>query len=85
LVTFRRVNLLDKAYWKGASNRFDLIVCSNLLVFMSNPGVRQLVTNLANSLREGGYLMVAPDEESLVISPQLRQETEHISFFQKIG
>ncbi|MGE0129110.1 MAG: protein-glutamate O-methyltransferase CheR [Blastocatellales bacterium] len=85
LVTFRRVNLLEKAYWKGMSNRFDLIVCSNLLVFLSNAAVRQMATNLVNSLREGGYLMVAPDEESLVISPQLKQTKEHISFFQRSG
>ena len=85
LVTFRRVNLFEKAYWKGLPNRFDLIVCSNLLVYMSNTAVRQTVTNLVNSLREGGYLMVAPGEESLVISPQLRQSEERISFFQRAG
>lgn len=85
LVTFRRINLLDKVYWKGAPNRFDLIVCSNLLVFLSNTAARQMATNLANSLREGGYLMVAPDEESLVISPQFKQTRERIPFFQKLG
>jgi chemotaxis protein methyltransferase CheR len=85
LVTFRRVNLLDKAYWKGMPNRFDLIVCSNLLVFLSNAAARQMVTNLVNSLREGGYLMVAPGEESLAPSPQLKQAKEHISFFQRSG
>jgi len=85
LITFRRVNLLEKAYWKGMSNRFDLIVCSNLLVFLSNTAVRQMVTNLVNSLREGGYLMVAPDEESLVVSSQLRQAKERIPFFQRAG
>jgi len=85
LVTFRRVNLFEKAYWKGMPNRFDLIVCSNLLVYLSNTAVRQTVTNLVNSLREGGYLMVAPGEESLVISPQLRQSEERISFFQRAG
>ncbi len=85
LVTFRRVNLLERAYWKGMSNRFDLIVCSNLLVFLSSAAIRQMVTNLINSLRVGGYLMVAPVEESLVISPQLRHAVDHISFFQKSG
>jgi chemotaxis methyl-accepting protein methylase len=85
LVTFRRVNLFEKAYWKGMPNRFDLIICSNLLVYLSNTAVRQTVTNLVNSLREGGYLMVAPDEESLVISTQLTQVNEHNSFFQRAG
>jgi chemotaxis methyl-accepting protein methylase len=85
IVTFRRVNLFEKAYWKGMPNRFDLIVCSNLLVYLSNTAVRQTVTNLVNSLREGGYLMVAPGEESVVISPQLIQSEEPATFFQRIG
>jgi chemotaxis methyl-accepting protein methylase len=85
LVTFRRVNLLERAYWKSIPNRFDLIVCSNLLNYLNNAAARQTVTNLTNSLREGGFLMVAPDEGPLVISRQLRQSKEHISFFQRIG
>jgi chemotaxis methyl-accepting protein methylase len=84
-VIFRRVNLLERAYWKSMPNRFDLIVCSNLLSFLSNMAARQTVTNLANSLREGGYLMVAPDEEPLVLSPQLIRAKEPGSFFQKAG
>ncbi len=85
LVTFRRVNLLEKAYWKSVPNHFDLIVCSNLLTFLSSTAARQTVMNLTNSLREGGYLMVAPEEESLALSRQLRQSKEHASFFQRIG
>lgn len=84
-VTFRRVNLLERAYWKSVPNRFDLIVCSNLLTFLSNTAARQMVTNLTNSLREGGYLMVAPGEESLVVFPQLAHAKDHLSFFQRPG
>jgi chemotaxis protein methyltransferase CheR len=84
-VTFRRVNLLERAYWKSVPNRFDLIVCSNLLTFLSSTAARQMVTNLTNSLREGGYLMVAPGEESLVVFPQLTHTKEHLSFFQRPG
>jgi chemotaxis methyl-accepting protein methylase len=84
-VIFRRVNLLERAYWKSLPNRFDLIVCSNLLTFLSNAAARQTVTNLTNSLREGGYLMVAPDEEPLIVSPQLIRAEEHLSFFQRAG
>jgi chemotaxis methyl-accepting protein methylase len=84
-VIFRRVNLLERAYWKSLPKRFDLIVCSNLLAYLSNMAARQTVTNLANSLREGGYLMVSPAEESIVVSPLLIRAKEHISFFQKAG
>jgi chemotaxis protein methyltransferase CheR len=85
LVTFRRVNLLERVYWKGMSNRFDLIVCANLLVFLGHTAARQMVANMTQSLREGGYLMVAPNEEALVVSPLLRQIKEHDSFFQRSG
>jgi chemotaxis protein methyltransferase CheR len=84
-VTFRRVNLIERAYWKSMPNRFDLIVCSNLLTFLSNAAARQVVTNLTNSLREGGYLMVAPGEETLVVFPQLTHAKEHFSFFRRPG
>jgi chemotaxis protein methyltransferase CheR len=83
LVTFRRVNLLERVYWKGMSNRFDLIVCANLLVFFGHTAARQMVGNMAQSLRQGGYLMVAPNEGSLVVSPLLSQLKEHESFFQR--
>src|SRR5262249_56125480 len=36
-VTFRRVNLLERAYWRRIPNRFDLIVSSNLLPFFPTP------------------------------------------------
>jgi chemotaxis protein methyltransferase CheR len=84
-VTFRRVNLLERAYWKSIPNRFDLIVCSNLLTFLSSTAARQMVTNITNSLREGGYLMVAPGEESFVVFPQLTHAKAQLSFFQKPG
>src|SRR5215475_3651623 len=84
-VIFRRVNLLERAYWKSMPNRFDLIVCSNLLTFLSSTAARQMVTNITNTLRAGGYLMVAPGEESLVVFPQLTQAKEHLSFFQRPG
>ncbi|MBO0861693.1 MAG: hypothetical protein J2P21_25050 [Chloracidobacterium sp.] len=84
-VIFRRVNLLERAYWKSKPDRFDLIVCSNLLSFLSNMAARQTVANLANSLREGGFLMVAPGEEPLVLSPKLIRAKEPGSFFQKAG
>jgi chemotaxis methyl-accepting protein methylase len=85
LVAFRRVNLLERAYWRSVPSQFDLIVCANLLTFLSGSAVRQTVANLTKSLREGGYLMVSPDEESLVISPHLMLSKEHISFFQRVG
>lgn len=83
-VTFRRVNLFEKLLWKSLAGRFDLIVCANQLMYMNNMAARQLVGNLVNSLRSGGYLMVAPAEMSLVGAPHLVQLVACPSFFKKM-
>lgn len=83
LVAFRRVNLLDAIFWKGVSSRFDLIVCSNLLLYLHGMAARQMVERLSRTVREGGYLMVAPAESSLVEHPRLKPVPECPSFFQR--
>lgn len=84
LVTFRRVNLLDRVFWKGVTQRFDLIVCTNLLLYLHGAAVRQMVARLSQALRPGGYLMVAPAECSLAEHPALRPLRECPSFFRRI-
>lgn len=83
-VTFRRVNLFEKLLWKSLAGRFDLIVCANQLMYMNNAAARQLVGNLVNSLRRGGYLMVSPAEMSLVGAQHLVQLVASPSFFKKM-
>ena len=85
LVTFRRVNLLDGIFWKGIGGRFDLLVCSNLLLYLHSAAVRQMVERLSRSLREGGYLMVAPGEVSLVEHSRLKPVKECPSIFRRTG
>jgi chemotaxis methyl-accepting protein methylase len=84
VVTFRRVNLLDRVFWKGVSGRFDLIVCANQLQYLHSAATRQMTINLAGALRPGGYLMVAPSEIDLITSSQLIQLRESNSFFQRV-
>ncbi|MBK9316408.1 MAG: hypothetical protein IPM55_19515 [Acidobacteria bacterium] len=84
-VAFRRVNLFDKLLWKSLAGKFDLIVCANQMMYMNNSAARQLVGNLVQSLRVGGYLMVAPAEVSLVNSLYLTQIISCPSFFRRIG
>jgi chemotaxis protein methyltransferase CheR len=85
LVAFRRVNLLDAVFWKGIANRFDLVVCSNLLLYLHGMAARQMVERLSRTVREGGYLMVAPAESSLVEHPRLKPVAGSPSFFQRTG
>lgn len=83
LVTFRRVNLLDAIFWKGVAHRFDLITCSNLLLYFHNVAARQMVERLSRSLREGGYLMVAPAESSLVEHARLKPVKDCPALFRR--
>ena len=83
LVAFRRVNLLEAVFWKGITGRFDLVVCSNLLLYLHGMAARQMVDRLSRAVREGGYLMVAPAEASLVEHPRLKPVSECPSFFQR--
>ncbi len=84
VVTFRRVNLLDRLFWKGVAGRFDLIVCANQLLYLHGTAARQMIVNLTNSLREGGYLMVAPSEINLINSSRLIQGVDSPSFFRRL-
>ncbi|HYE73094.1 MAG TPA: CheR family methyltransferase, partial [Blastocatellia bacterium] len=83
LVTFRRVNLLDAVYWKGITNRFDLIVCANVLLYLHGAALRAMVERLSRSLREGGYLMVAPAEATLFEHSRLKPVKECEALFRK--
>lgn len=83
LVTFRRVNLLDAVYWKGIANRFDLIVCANVLLYLHGAALRAMVERLSRSLREGGYLMVAPAEATLFEHSRLKPVKECEALFRK--
>jgi chemotaxis methyl-accepting protein methylase len=83
LVAFRRLNLFDHMYWRGVNNRFDFIVCANVLSMLHGMAARGLVSNFAQALRPGGYLMVAPAEAGLVHSNKLTPRAEEPSFFRK--
>jgi chemotaxis methyl-accepting protein methylase len=83
LVTFRRVNLLDDLIWRGLVDRYDLIVCTNLLSHLHSAAVRKMAARLAQALRPGCYLMVAPGEGRLVDNARLRPVKEVQSFFRR--
>ncbi|MBL8206122.1 MAG: hypothetical protein JNM09_17945 [Blastocatellia bacterium] len=83
LVIFRRANLMDGTFWKGAANRFELILCANVPMYLHSAALRQMVERLSRSLREGGYLMVAPAETSLIEHARLKRIHACEGFFQK--
>ncbi|MFN7930146.1 MAG: CheR family methyltransferase [Blastocatellia bacterium] len=84
LVIFRRANLMDGMFWKGVNNRFDLILCANVPMYLHTVALRQIIERLNRSLRPGGYLMVAPVETSLIVHPRLKLIPAGEGFFQKV-
>ena len=83
LVIFRRANLMDEMFWKGISNRFELILCANVPMYLHSAALKQMIERLTRSLRDGGYLMVAPAESSLIEHPRLKAVKACGGFFQK--
>jgi chemotaxis methyl-accepting protein methylase len=83
LVIFRRANLMDGMFWKGVSNRFELILCANVPMYLHSVALRQMIERLSRSLRAGGYLMVAPAETSLIEHARLKRVPACEGFFQK--
>jgi chemotaxis protein methyltransferase CheR len=55
LVTFRRHNLVTEAV---PSERFDLILCRNVLIYFDSPTVERVVRRLESTLAEGGTLIL---------------------------
>jgi chemotaxis protein methyltransferase CheR len=55
LVTFRRQNLVTEAV---PSERFDLILCRNVLIYFDPPTVERVVRRLEGALAEGGTLIL---------------------------
>lgn len=64
LVTFASLNLVDDAYPSplNNTNAMDLIVCRNVLMYLTPRQAARTVENLCRSLRVGGWLVVSPSE-----------------------
>lgn len=66
-VSFQRHNLLD------ASLRldWDVVLCRNVLIYLSRERARAVVERLADSLTPGGYLLLGASEVVFEVPPQL--------------
>jgi chemotaxis protein methyltransferase CheR len=58
-VVYRRLNLLACA---GMAERFEVILCRNVMIYFDRATQQQLVRRLAESLVPGGYLLVGHSE-----------------------
>ena len=68
-VTFSHLNLADDVYPSllNNTNAMDLILCRNVLMYLTPPQARKVVANLHHALVEGGWLVVSAIEASHVL------------------
>jgi chemotaxis protein methyltransferase CheR len=68
MVTFAALNLADDVYPSSTNNtdRMDVILCRNVLIYLSPEHVGRWVRKLGGSLAEGGWLLVGASETSHV-------------------
>jgi chemotaxis protein methyltransferase CheR len=66
-VSFQRHNLLDATL----SGDWDIVLCRNVLIYLSRERARGVVERLADSLTPGGYLLLGASEVVFEVPPQL--------------
>jgi chemotaxis protein methyltransferase CheR len=66
MVTFAQLNLIDDVYppVSRCPNGFDVILCRNVLMYLTPEGMRKVVQQLHRSLTTDGWLIVSPTETS---------------------
>jgi len=60
-ITFQQHNLLSDQYPRS----LDLIICRNVLIYLTEEAKHHVLTGLADSLRVGGYLFLGSTEQLL--------------------
>jgi chemotaxis protein methyltransferase CheR len=76
LVTFRRLNLLDRTWPVRA--QFDLIFCRNVLMYFDRPTQATLVARLERMLASEGLLVLGHAENLLGLGTDMRRVTSTI-------
>jgi chemotaxis protein methyltransferase CheR len=66
-VRFARHNLLDQAM----PGSWDVVLCRNVLIYLSRERARSVVERLADSLAPGGHLLLGASEVVFEVPPQL--------------
>jgi chemotaxis protein methyltransferase CheR len=70
-VSFRHLNLLQRDY--PFAQRFDLILCRNVMIYFDRPTQETLIGKLTGQLEPGGHLLVGHSESLSGIRHSLRQ------------
>ncbi len=65
MVTFKRHNLSAEDFPDPLTNRMDLLLCRNVLIYLERNLVSRIIARFAECLRPGGWLVLAPTEVPL--------------------
>ncbi len=79
-VNYRRHNLAIDA----APGRFDLILCRNVLFYLTPPVRQAVLERLAQALKPAGLLLLGAGETVIGQSEQLRPSTTHRGFYERV-
>jgi len=64
-VTFRHLNLASTSFPQGDTERQDLILCRNVLIYLTPSVTQVVVKRLFDALRPGGWLLTASTDPPL--------------------
>lgn len=81
LITFRRINLLEKP-WPMRS-RFDGIFCRNVIIYFDHPTQERVLRRFVDLLREDGFLFLGHSES--IHGPQLGLRHVGNTIYQKVA
>jgi chemotaxis protein methyltransferase CheR len=60
LITFRRLNFLDKTY--GIQEKMQVIFCRNVLIYFERATQEKVINNFCRNLQPGGHLFIGHSE-----------------------
>lgn len=77
MVTFSYVNIADELFYLDPTNfsKYDVILCRNVLIYFSKPGIERVSKRFYQSLNTDGVFIVSPVEASNLISKNFSRET----------
>ncbi len=79
MVVFREHNILNHALQRSA---FDVILCRNVLMYLSDDKRRKVFESLSHSLAPGGMVMLGAAETVIGLTERLQASREFRGFYQ---
>jgi chemotaxis protein methyltransferase CheR len=86
MVSFAQLNLVEDVYPSSTNNTtgIDVVFCRNVLIYFTAQRIRHILTQLHQTLNEGGWLIVSPVETAFAMdSPFTAVQFSGATLFRK--